>query len=1051
MTRRTTLILLLSTTLAPAGAAQAVDSTYLNLLEWRSVGPSRGGRVVAVAGDPRDRMTFYQGTTGGGVWKTEDGGINWRNVSDGFVQTGSVGAIAVSLSDPLVVYVGMGEACFRGNSTHGDGMYRSGDGGVTWSHVGLAPTRQIGRVVVHPTDPNLVYVAALGDAWGPSTERGVYRSRDGGRTWQKILYRDQNTGAIDIVFDPSNPRVLYASLLQLRRFPWGFTSAGPGTGLFKTTDGGDNWTEITGNPGLPDGLKGRIGITVSPANPNRVWAIIDAELGKKGVFRSDDAGSTWTRTNENANLTQRPWYYHHIVADTHDANTVYVLNVQFWKSTDGGVTFSTVRVPHGDNHDLWIDRDDPRRMVVAHDGGASVTFNGGGSWSDILNQPTAQLYHVVTDSRAPYRLYASQQDNTSISVPSRSDFGSITIEDWYTIGGGEDGYIAVKTDDPDIIYSADHHWLTRYDHRTKQVKDISPNPETHYGWGSADINYRFWWTYPVMTSPHDPNLLYAGSQVVFRTRNEGQSWEVISPDLTRHDPRTLETTPSYTNPQVEEYWGPITREAYGPEWYATIFALAESPVEKGVIWAGSDDGYIHVTRDDGRTWTNVTISDLPEFSLISIIEPSAHAAGTAYVAATRYKLSDLNPYLYRTTDFGRTWTRINTGIPVGDFTRVIREDPGRPGLVFAGTERGVFVSFNAGDSWQRLQRNLPVVPVHDLAWKEGDLVAATHGRSFWIMDNVALLRQFTPQALAAPAHLFAPRTTVRWSAGQDAVGTFGNSGAAGQNPPDGVVVQWYLKSAPAGPVTVSLLKGSDLIRRYTSPAPGAPAPAAGVGGGGGFGGGGVARVPANAGANRFVWDLRYPPATVLQGAVFQGSPNGPRAAPGSYRVEVTVGGQTMSQPFTIVRDPRTSFTDAQLQDQFDFLIGVRDQLTETMNVVRGARGMRDTATARVQQVGGGAEPTQALRALNDKLYPLEERLVQYRARAGQDLIAQPTGIDSKLARLMSFAQMGDGPPTEGARALLVRLTEEVTARARLLEQIRANEYAAVLRVTGVVP
>ncbi|HEX9582394.1 MAG TPA: glycosyl hydrolase, partial [Gemmatimonadales bacterium] len=579
MTPGTTLLFLLSAGLLSVASAQTVDSTYFSLLEWRNVGPSRGGRVVAVAGDPRDRMTFYQGTTGGGVWKTEDGGINWDNVSDGYFQTGSVGAIAVSASDPRVVYVGMGEACFRGNSTHGDGMYRSGDGGATWTHVGLAPTRQIGRVVVHPTDPNLVYVAALGDAWGPSAERGVYRSRDGGGTWEKILYGDENTGAIDIVFDPSNPLVLYASLLQLRRFPWGFTSAGPGTGLFKTTDGGDNWTEITANPGLPDGLKGRIGITVSPADPNRVWAIIDAELGKKGVFRSDDAGATWTRTNEDANLTQRPWYYHHIVADPKDRNTVYVLNVRFWKSTDGGTTFRGVTAPHGDNHDLWIDRDDPRRMVLGHDGGASVSMNGGASWSDILNQPTAQLYHVVTDSRTPYRLYASQQDNTSISVPSRSDFGSITIEDWYTVGGGEDGYIAVRTDNPDIVYAADHHWLFRYDHRTKQVRDISPNPETHYGWGSANINYRFWWTYPVMTSPHDPNVLYAGSQVVHRTRNEGMSWEVISPDLTRHDPRTLETTPSYTNPQVEEYWGPITREAYGPEWYATVFALAESPAQ----------------------------------------------------------------------------------------------------------------------------------------------------------------------------------------------------------------------------------------------------------------------------------------------------------------------------------------------------------------------------------------------------------------------------------------------------------------------------------------
>jgi photosystem II stability/assembly factor-like uncharacterized protein len=777
-----------------------------------------------------------------------------------------------------------------------------------------------------------------------------------------------------------------------------------------------------------------------------VWAIIDAELGKKGVFRSDDAGATWTRVNENANLTQRPWYYHHIFADPKDRNTVYVLNVGFWKSTDGGTTFRSMSVPHGDNHDLWIDPQDPRRMIGGHDGGATVSFNGGTSWSDLLNQPTAQLYHVVTDTRVPYRLYASQQDNTSISVPSRSDFGSITIEDWYTVGGGEDGYIAVRTDNPDIVYAGDHHWIYRYDHRTKQVRDISPNPETHYGWGSADINYRFWWTYPVMTSPHDPNTLYVGSQYVHRTRNEGQSWEVISPDLTRHDPRTLETTPTYQNPQTEEFWGPITREAYGPEWYATVFALAESPVQRGVLWAGSDDGYLHVSRDDGRAWTNVTIRDLPEFALISIIEPSAHSAGTAYVAATRYKLSDEQPYLYRTTDFGRTWTRINSGIPQDEFTRVIREDPERAGLLFAGTERGVYVSFDAGDHWQSLRRNLPVVPVHDLAVKEGDLVAATHGRSFWILDNVALLRQFTPQALAAPVHLFAPRTTIRYSAGADAAGTFASSSATGVNPPDGVVVQYFLTSAPSGPVTLRFFKGDQLIRTFTSASEEAE-PVRGFGGGGG----GDRRASARPGANRFAWDMRYAPAVVLPRAVFQGRADGPKAAPGSYRVELALDGRTLSQPFAIARDPRTSYTDADLEAQFQFLISVRDQLTQTMDVVRRIREMRDTATARVQRAGGGAEQQRAVAALNDKLYPLEERLVQYRARAGQDLIAQPTGIDSKLARLMSFASMGDGPPTDGQRALLTRLSEEIATRARAVEQVRANEYAAVLRLTGMVP
>lgn len=1000
-------------------AAQEIAASHLDLVEWRSVGPTRGGRVLAVAGDPVEKLVFYQGTAGGGVWKTEDAGIGWRNVSDGYFNTGSVGAIAVAPSAPQVLYVGMGEACIRGNASIGDGVYTSSDGGDTWRHLGLERTSQIARIQVHPANPELVYVAALGTPWGPSSERGVFRSRDGGESWEKILYRDEDTGAIDLIMDPGNPDVLYASLLQLRRYPWGFTSAGPGTGLFKSTDGGDTWTELTDNPGLPDGLKGRIGITVSPARPDRVWAIIDAELGKKGVFRSDDGGATWTRTNEDADLTQRPWYYHHIIADPKDENTVYVLNVRFWKSTDGGVTFSQIAVPHPDNHDLWIDPEDPDRMIGANDGGAAVSLNGGGSWSDIMNQPTAQLYHVAVDNGFPYRLYASQQDNTSITVPSRSDFGRNTLEDWHTVGGGEDGYIAPRTDDPNIVYSADHHWLTRYDHRTKQVRDISPNPETHYGWGAADINYRFWWTFPVMTSPHDPDVLYITSQYVHRTTNEGQSWEIISPDLTRADPKTLERTPSYEHPEPGEYWGPITREAYGPEWYATIFAFAESPARAGVLWAGSDDGWIHVSRDAGQSWTNVTIPDLPEFALISIIDPSHHDPATAYVAATRYKLDDQTPYLYRTRDYGATWTRINGGIPDDDFTRVIREDPERPGILYAGTERTVYISFDDGDHWQPLRRGLPVVPIHDLAVKDGDLVAASHGRSFWILDDVALLHQLEPGALAGDVHLFRPRPTLRFNTGASLVARYTSGGVVLPNPPDGVVVPYYLREAPRGDVTVRILDGAEVVRTFE-------------------------KVPAEAGANRFVWDMRYPGAVVLPNAVFQGSARGPLAPPGTYRVELHVDGRILSEPFEIVRDPRIEYTDADLVTQFEFLIDVRDKLTETMALVGKIRDMRERAEEAVRGAGSRRELVEALGELNDQLYPLEERLVQYRARAGQDLIAQPTGIDSKLARLMSFASMADAPPTDGDLELFSRLAEAIQERAEAVARIEAEQFAELM-------
>ncbi len=1026
-TRPTALgILLAVCALAPNQlGGQAVDAGHLDLLSWRSVGPTRGGRVLAVAGHPDDKLVFYQGSAGGGVWKTTDAGANWRNVSDGFFNTGSVGAVDVSRSRPETVYVGMGETCIRGNASHGDGVYRSDDGGATWRHLGLAETRQIGRVRVHPTDPNTVWVAALGDAWGPNETRGVYRSRDGGESWDRVLYRDENTGAIDLVLDPRDPNIIYASLLELRRFPWGFRSAGPGTGLFKSVDGGDTWVELTDNPGLPAGLKGRIGITVSPAQPDRLWAIIDATIGEKGIFRSDDGGATWTRVSENADLLQRPWYYHHITADPEDPNTVFVLNVGLWKSTDAGETFERMFTPHPDHHDLWIDPADPSRMINASDGGASVSLNGGLSWSSLLNQSTAQLYHVTVDDQEPYRLYASQQDNTTISVPSRSDLGRISIEDWYTVGGGEDGYIAINTEDPNIVYAGDHHWVYRYDHRNKQVRDISPNPETHYGWGSADINFRFWWTYPVMTSPHDPDVLYVTSQFVHRSRDEGQSWELISPDLTRADPKTLETTPTYGSSETGEFWGPITREAYGPEWYATIFAFAESPVQPGLLWAGSDDGYVQVSRDDGRRWDNVSIPDLPEFAMISILEPSAHDAGTAYIAATRYKLSDHRPYLYRTTDYGQSWTEITSGIPENDFTRVIREDPDRPGLLYAGTERSVYVSFNAGDEWQPLGLNLPLVPVHDLALRNGDLIAATHGRSFWILDNVALLHQLAEARDLGSVHLFRPRDATRFNPGASPAALFsamGRPGAgdpAGANPPAGVVIPYYLEEeVPA--VTLRFRGDDEVLREFSA--------------------------PGKAGANTFEWDLRVAPARVLEDAVFQGGAAGPRVPPGEYSVELVVGGETLRQPFSITSDPRIDFTDEELEEQFEFLLAARDRLSETMDLVGRIRAMREDAERAVERRDGGEELQAQFTALNTELYLIEERLVQFRARAGQDLIAQPTAIDSKLARLMSFASKADAPPTQGQRELLNRLIIGIEERTAALEEISRTSYAQLIQL-----
>ncbi|HEX5505936.1 MAG TPA: glycosyl hydrolase, partial [Thermomicrobiales bacterium] len=692
-------------------ATPEVDPALLRSLEWRLIGPFRGGRVVAVAGDPVHEQVFYFGSTGGGVWKTTDGGVYWRNVSDGYFERASVGAIAVAESDPNVIYVGMGETTIRGNVSHGDGVYKSTDAGKTWQHCGLAATRNIAKVRVHPRNPDLVYVAALGHVHGPNPERGVYRSRDGGKTWELVLFRSDKAGASDLALDPNNPRVLYAAFWEAYRGPHEMISGGEGSGLFRSTDGGDTWVEISRHKGLPKGVLGKIGVVASPARAGRVWAIVEAEDG--AVFRSDDGGDTWQRLCEERALRGRAWYYHHIYADPQDPETLWVLNVPCMKSIDGGKTFFQVAVPHGDNHDLWIDPQNPRRIINGNDGGACVSFNGGETWSTLYNQPTAEFYHVTTDTRTPYWVYGAQQDNTTISLPSRSPLAAIGRAENVEVGGGESGYIAVKPDDPNIIFAGSYQgMLTRYDHRTGQRRNITVWPEGTMGHAAKDVKYRFQWTSPTILSPHDPNILYTGGNHVFRSTDEGASWAPIGPDLTRHDEAKL--GPS---------GGPITRDNVGTEYYATVFALAESPAQAGVLWAGSDDGLIHVTRDNGQSWQNVTppADLLPEWALISIIEASPHDPAAAYVAANRYKHDDFRPYVLKTADYGATWTAINTSVPADDFARAIREDPARRGLLYAGTETGVYVSFDDGAHWQSLRLDLPVVPIHDLVVKEGDL------------------------------------------------------------------------------------------------------------------------------------------------------------------------------------------------------------------------------------------------------------------------------------------------------------------------------------------
>ena len=1024
------------------------ESDLLATLRWRCIGPHRGGRSIAVAGHPSEPMVFYFGACVGGVWRSEDGGTYWENVSDGFFKTASVGAIAIAESDPNVIYVGTGEACIRGNLSHGDGVYRTTDGGKSWTHLGLADTRHIGRVRVHPKDPDLVYVAALGHAFGPNDQRGVFRSKNGGDSWERVLFRSENAGAVDLSMDPANPRVLFAAIWQARREPWMFTSGGPDSSLYRTTDGGDTWADITDNGGLPGGVKGRIGVAVSPAREGRVWAVVEAEEG--GLFRSDDGGDTWERTSDDRNLVQRPWYYSHVFADPQDAETVYVLNVKAWKSVDGGRNFEEITFPHGDHHDLWIDPKDPTRMIEGNDGGACVSFNGGDSWSTIYNQPTSQFYHLTTDNQFPYRVYGTQQDNSAISVPSRStDRAGIVWGDCYTVGFSESGHIAVRPDDPNIVYSGaigsspgGGDSLMRYDRRTRQSRIVSVWPELVSGLGAKDHRYRFQWTYPIVISPHDPDVLYVAANVLFRSVNDGASWEEISPDLTRNDVEKLEPS-----------GGPVTLDTTYIEHYGTIFAFTESPHEQGVFWAGSDDGLVHVSRDGGGTWDDVTPPDLPEWTRIDVIEVSPHDPATAYLSATRYKLDDNRPFLYKTNDYGATWIQITDGIPDDDFTRVVREDTGRRGLLYAGTELGIYVSFDDGGSWTSLGGNMPVVPVTDLAVKGDELVAATNGRSFWILDDLPLLRQVAQDASGSGPRLFGPSPTYRVDPAPTAEPTPGKtflpgvtfyetrlpSGErerrmldAGANPPDGVVVHYLLDEATEEDVTLTFLDSeNETIRTFSSKAKkGSKEPV----------------IPALAGMNRFVWDTRYPGATEIEGEGAPKEPSaGPVAPPGRYQVTLSVGGGSRTQPFELLTDPRGPATQEDLQAQFDLLVRIRDKESETHEAVNRGRRIRRQVDEWTSRASARPEAASVLaphaEKLHDKLAAIEDRLFDPKTVEGLDRLSRPVRLSAGLSAIAAVPSFADYAPTPQSYEVFEMIAAQVDDQLKLLQETVDGDVA----------
>ncbi len=1024
--------------LSPAGLAG---------LQWRNIGPFRGGRVTAVTGVVGQRNVYYFGGTGGGVWKSVDSGVSWQNVTDGYLGTGSVGAVAVAESDPNVVYVGMGEGCIRGNVSAGDGVYRSVDAGKTWAHVGLADTRQIPRIRVHPKDPNLVYVAALGHTFGPNRQRGVFRSKDGGKTWQNVLFINDSTGVVDLAMDPGNPRVLYAASWQVQRTPWSLASGGAGSGLWKSVDGGDTWRRLEGE-GLPKGVWGRVGVSVSGASSDRLWAVIEADEG--GVFRSDDAGRTWTRTNSDRDLRQRAWYYTHVHADPQDADVVYVQNVRFHRSDDGGRTFKAIATPHGDNHDLWIDPRDPQRMIEGSDGGAVVSFDGGTSWSSLDNQPTAQFYHVITKDVFPYRVYGAQQDNSTVGIASRTDGWGIERSDWWGVGGGESGYIAPKPGEREIVYAGSYGgYLTRFDKRTGETRDVNPYPENPMGWGAEGAKFRFQWTFPIVISPHDPNTVYAGSNVLHRSTDEGQSWQVISPDLTRNDPAKLVSS-----------GGPITQDNTSVEYYCTIFAMAESPVEKGLLWVGSDDGLVHVSRDAGTSWKNVTPPALPAWSTISQIDPGPHDAGTAYVAANRYKLDDDRPYAYVTHDFGKSWRSITGDLPDdGGFVRVVREDPVRRDLLYCGTETGAWFSLDAGAHWRPLRVNrpglirdladpdgeskgaLPLVPITDLVVQGNDVVVATQGRAFWILDDVSPLRQAAAADVRADAVLYDPAPAC----------LFGGPAVprrdAGMNPPPGAMIYYRLAKEPAKgeEVTLEFLDASgDVVRKLSNKGEGE---SEGAGGGeeGFFRRGGATKIPARAGLNRFTWNLRGEDASRFKGLVLWGGGlEGPQVVPGEYRVRLTVGGRTETQTLEVRGDPRLATTQAEYQARYDLLKKIRDKLTETHDAIQRIRDVRDQlkdAGDRALAATKDSTVAKAAKDLTKKLTAVEEALYQTKNRSRQDPLNFPIRLNNKLSALVGVVSSAYEKPTRQSVAVYDDVAGKIDAQLGTLKTLLEEDLA----------
>jgi photosystem II stability/assembly factor-like uncharacterized protein len=1004
---------------AAACEAQTLSKDSLGGMKWRLVGPFRGGRVEAVVGVPGNPYIYYFGAVAGGVWKTTSAGLSWTPIFD-HESNPSIGAIAIAPSDPNVIYVGTGEPCLRGDITDGNGMYRSVDAGKTWTHIGLEDTRHIAKVLIDPQNPDIVFVAAIGHAFGPNEERGVFRTTDGGKSWQKVLYKDDKTGAVDLEFAGGNSHVLYAAMYQEVRKPWDIISGGPGSGLYKSNDGGSTWKDIKGH-GFPDVLLGRIGIATSDADPERVYALVEAAQEKGGVYASNDGGESWHLVTGDHRFLQRAFYYTHIFADPRDADRIYIQNVGSYRSTDGGKTWDTLHPPHGDNHALWIDPQNSNRLIAGDDGGAAISVDGGNTWTAEDNQPTAQFYHVAADNQYHYYLYGAQQDNSTMAIASSTDHGYVGRQDWYEVGGGESGYIAPDPTNADIVYAGGNYGIiTRWDKETDEAHLVTPAPVIMDGSAAADQKYRFQWTAPIVISPFDPHTLYIAAQVLFQSTDQGQTWTPISPDLTRND-KAKQAMPG----------GPITKDSTSVEFYDTIFTLAESPVERGLIWVGSDDGLVHITRDGGKNWQDVTPKGLPEWTKISLIEASPFAAGTAYVAADAHLLDDLQPYAYKTTDFGKTWTKITEGIPNGSFLRAIREDLKRKGLLFAGTETGVFVSFDDGGRWQSLSLNLPVVPVHDLIVKNNDLAIATHGRSFWILDDISPLREMKSGDLDAAVHLFEPAPAYRSRGG----GLFHPRGPLGSNPPGGVIIDYSLKSAPKDDISMEIVDAKgQLVRKFSSKEKKQE------GESGFFGMRGNPVLPKKAGLNRFVWDMRYDPPREVPGAVYDnGPPEGVLALPGKYEVKLTAEGKSYAAPVEIELDPRARISTADLEKQFALATEVRnlnDQVHRTVLEIRDLSGQLQALDKRLGQDDGSKPVRDSSDGITKKIAGIENQLIEPKATANEDQLNYGNMLSSQLAYLGNSVDDADIAPTQAEY-------EQFEVYRKQMDQIDAD-WAAVV-------